>query len=126
MKGLLQAPRISESSIKSCHPCLQKNLEGMVRIMKAELDPRQFYEAADVFVMNSVCENFARVVLEAMAMHLPVLGTSCGGTVEQVGMHLYTYTHLCSMQQEAASLCIVVADTGFYSKHIHLFCSCIR
>ncbi len=55
----------------------------MVQIMEARRDPRVFYRAADVFVMNSMCENFARTVQEAMAMHLPVLGTDCGGTVEQ-------------------------------------------
>ena len=63
---------------------VQTNLTNFVRFMEPRADPQSIYVAADVFVMNAACENFARVVLEAMAMHLPVLGTRCGGTAEQV------------------------------------------
>jgi len=65
---------------------VQTNLTNFVQFMDPRADPQSIYVAADVFVMNAACENFARVVLEAMAMHLPVLGTRCGGTAEQVRM----------------------------------------
>lgn len=48
-------------------------------------DPRPAYAALDVFVLPSAQpEPFAGVVIEAMMLELPVLGTSIGGTVEQV------------------------------------------
>lgn len=48
-------------------------------------DPRLAYAVMDVFVLPSAQpEPFAGVVLEAMAMSLPVVATRCGGSAEQV------------------------------------------
>jgi len=78
---------LDDAKSDSFHECklwMQETLGNSVQVMEHKTEPRVVYQAADVFIMNSACENFARTVLEAMAMHLPVLGTNCGGTIEQV------------------------------------------
>jgi glycosyltransferase involved in cell wall biosynthesis len=48
-------------------------------------DPKPAYAAMDVFVLPSAQpEPFGGVVMEAMAMSLPVIGTAIGGTPEQI------------------------------------------
>ena len=48
-------------------------------------DPRPAYAAMDVLVLPSAQpEPFGGVVMEAMAMQLPVIATNIGGSVEQV------------------------------------------
>ena len=48
-------------------------------------DPKPAYAAMDVFVLPSAQpEPFGGVVMEAMAMELPVVGTAIGGTLEQI------------------------------------------
>jgi glycosyltransferase involved in cell wall biosynthesis len=42
-------------------------------------DARALFEAMDVFVLSSLREGLPNVVLEAMAMEVPVLATRCGG-----------------------------------------------
>jgi glycosyltransferase involved in cell wall biosynthesis len=39
-------------------------------------------KALDIFVMPSYQENFANILLEAMAMQLPIISTNSGGTPE--------------------------------------------
>lgn len=41
-----------------------------------------FYEKADLFLLPSVEEGIANVVLEAMAQEVPVVSTNCGGMAE--------------------------------------------
>jgi glycosyltransferase involved in cell wall biosynthesis len=45
-------------------------------------DVRDFYAAADVFMMPSYTEGFPRVLLEAMAMGVPIASTDVGGVRE--------------------------------------------
>ena len=48
-------------------------------------DPREVYSALDVFVLPSAQpEPFGGVVMEAMAMGVPVIASAIGGSVEQV------------------------------------------
>ena len=61
------------------------NLKNDVILAGELADPRPAYAAMDVFVLPSgQPEPFGGVVLEAMAMGLPVVATNIGGSVEQV------------------------------------------
>jgi len=64
---------------------LAKDL-GVRAIFTGELpDARSAYLAMDIFVLPSAQpEPFGGVVMEAMALSLPVVGTNIGGTTEQV------------------------------------------
>ena len=59
---------------------------GVQAIFTGELpDARSAYAAMDVFALPSAQpEPFGGVVMEAMALGLPVIGTGIGGTTEQV------------------------------------------
>jgi glycosyltransferase involved in cell wall biosynthesis len=59
---------------------------GVPAIFTGELpNARPAYTAMDIFVLPSAQpEPFGGVVLEAMALALPVIGTNIGGTVEQI------------------------------------------
>lgn len=46
---------------------------------------REFYTRADVFIMPSYREGFPRVIIEAMAMGLPIVSTDAGGTRDLFG-----------------------------------------
>jgi glycosyltransferase involved in cell wall biosynthesis len=50
-----------------------------IRLLGFQPDPRRVLEACDIFCLSSLREGLPNVVLEAMAMTLPVLATSCGG-----------------------------------------------
>lgn len=47
-------------------------------------ETQRFYAAADVFILNSYCEAFGRVILEAFATGVPVVARNCGGPSEIV------------------------------------------
>src|SRR5262249_18912916 len=55
-------------------------------VLTSELaDPKPAYAPMDMFVLPSAQpEPFGGVVLEAMAMHLPVIATAIGGSLDQV------------------------------------------
>lgn len=44
----------------------------------------EYYSLADVFVLTSIAENYATVVLESLACGTPVIGFDVGGTSEQL------------------------------------------
>lgn len=61
------------------------HLEDRVVFTGELLDPRKAYPAFDVFVLPSAQpEPFGGVVMEAMAMGVPVVATAIGGSVDQV------------------------------------------
>ena len=43
-----------------------------------------YYKASDIFILSSHYDNFPNVVLEAMAMKLPVIATNVGGVPSQI------------------------------------------
>src|SRR5207253_2817279 len=50
-----------------------------VRLLGYQSDPRPLYEAADVFALSSLREGLPNVVLEAMALEVPVVATRVAG-----------------------------------------------
>jgi glycosyltransferase involved in cell wall biosynthesis len=54
-------------------------LVGRVQLLGYQCDPRPLYEAADVFVLSSLREGLPNVVLEGMAMEVPVVATRIAG-----------------------------------------------
>lgn len=58
------------------------NLEDKVRLTDFRTDVPDIMNALDVFVMPSYEENFANVLLEALASGLPSISTDSGGTPE--------------------------------------------
>ncbi|KAK9814775.1 hypothetical protein WJX72_011270 [[Myrmecia] bisecta] len=100
---LLVGPAFAEQFLNRVKALIRElHLEASVQLVKPVTNPHTYYKLADVFIMNSECENFARVVLEAMAMSLPVLGTRCGGTVEQVTEHVSGLLHSFGNAKELA------------------------
>ena len=56
-----------------------------LRIIPGTRDVYPYYRAADLFVCSSYEESFPRVILEAMAMQVPILSTNVHGIPEIVG-----------------------------------------
>lgn len=50
-----------------------------LRLLGFQKDTRALFESFDVFALSSLREGLPNVVLEAMALELPVLATRCGG-----------------------------------------------
>jgi glycosyltransferase involved in cell wall biosynthesis len=61
------------------------NLEGRIHFLGHLNEPLPFYQFFDVFVLPSgEPEPFGGVIIEAMSMGLPVIGSNLGGTAEQI------------------------------------------
>jgi hypothetical protein len=61
--------------------------DGAVHLVEATSNSTArlgWYAAADVQVLNAECEAFGKVTVEGMAVSLPLLATSCGGSMEIV------------------------------------------
>ena len=67
----------------------QLGIAGRCRLLGHRADMRDVYHAFDVFVQSSDSEGTPTVVVEAMAMQIPVVATDVGGTSELVqdGVH---------------------------------------
>jgi glycosyltransferase involved in cell wall biosynthesis len=62
----------------------EHNLGEQVRFLGEVDNAFPYMQQADVLLLCSRCEAFARVVVEAMKAGKPVVGTNRGGTVEQI------------------------------------------
>jgi glycosyltransferase involved in cell wall biosynthesis len=62
----------------------ENNLTKHVRFFGQVRNFFPYLQKADVFLLCSRCEAFARIVVQAMKAGIPVLGTRSGGTVEQI------------------------------------------
>jgi glycosyltransferase involved in cell wall biosynthesis len=62
----------------------ENNLGEQVRFLGQVNNAFPYMQQADVLLLCSRCEAFARVVVEAMKAGKPVVGTKSGGTVEQI------------------------------------------
>jgi glycosyltransferase involved in cell wall biosynthesis len=71
-----------------------KHLEERIEMVGYVDNPFPFVESADIVLMCSRCEAFARPPLEGMMLGKPIVGSRSGGTVEAVRDHfnglLYT------------------------------------
>jgi glycosyltransferase involved in cell wall biosynthesis len=54
-------------------------LAANIRLLGQLADARDFYQAMDVFLLNSIREGLPNVVLEAMALEVPVVATRVAG-----------------------------------------------
>jgi glycosyltransferase involved in cell wall biosynthesis len=54
-------------------------LSANVRLLGQLADARVFYQAMDLFLLNSIREGLPNVVLEAMALEIPVVATRVAG-----------------------------------------------
>ncbi len=59
-------------------------VRGRIRTYPSSPDPRPFYQQASVVTLSSVREGLPNVILEAMAMGLPVAATAVGGIPDAV------------------------------------------
>ncbi|KAJ4813352.1 UDP-Glycosyltransferase superfamily protein [Rhynchospora pubera] len=64
----------------------RKGIQDRVHFVNKTMNVTPYLAAIDVLVQNSQArgECFGRITIEAMAFHLPVLGTAAGGTTEIV------------------------------------------
>jgi glycosyltransferase involved in cell wall biosynthesis len=53
--------------------------QGRIRLLGYHADPLNFYQAMDVFALSSLREGLPNVLLEAMAVEVPVVATSVAG-----------------------------------------------
>ena len=57
----------------------KRGLSASVRLLGQVADTRPFYQAMDLFLLNSIREGLPNVILEAMALDVPVVATRVAG-----------------------------------------------
>ncbi len=62
----------------------QYSLESRIRLLPADADVRPVFRKASIFALPSSSEASPNVVIEAMSMGLPVVGTRVGGIPELI------------------------------------------
>ena len=53
------------------------NINNKVIFIGYHKNPEEYMETSSIFVLSSRCEGFPNVLLEAMAMGMPVISTDC-------------------------------------------------
>jgi glycosyltransferase involved in cell wall biosynthesis len=73
------------SEKKTLHQmCRNYNIAETVSILGSKQEVRDFYQAADVFILPSRTEGLSNALLEAMSSSLPVIASRVGGTPDIV------------------------------------------
>lgn len=74
---------------------VEKQTGAEIRLIPETGATRKYWSAADFFVCTSRLESYPRVILEAMALHLPIITTPTFGIREQVrsGYNALIYKH---------------------------------
>ena len=61
---------------------IHKGTRSRIHIHEATPNIVPYYGAADMIVLNSYCENFGMVIVEAMFAGIPAIARACGGCTE--------------------------------------------
>lgn len=69
----------------------EKQLQNHVKFFGYRCDIKEVLSAMDIFVLPSIVEGFSFSTIEAMAMNIPVIATSCGGPEEIIEHNLTGY-----------------------------------
>lgn len=86
-------------------------LGDRVRLLGYQADPRGLYEALDLFVLSSLREGLPNVVLEAMAMEVPVVATRVAGVPRLIhDGDNGVLVEPCSVESLAAGMAQLLAD----------------
>ena len=62
----------------------QHTTDGSIRLLGQMADLRMFYQAMNLFVLNSMREGLPNVLLEALALEIPSIATKVGGVPELI------------------------------------------
>lgn len=77
-------PNLYSDEMAALRETLPEDLKARVTIVPETPETALYYSAADAFVCTSRVESYPRVILEAMAYHLPIITTPVFGITEQV------------------------------------------
>lgn len=80
----LRAVIAGDGPLKEClkEYCKKIGVESNVIFLGQRMDIKRIYQTIDVFVLTSKTEGIPNVILEAMAMQVPVVSTNVGGVGE--------------------------------------------
>jgi glycosyltransferase involved in cell wall biosynthesis len=111
-KGTLQ--RQMEATISQYH--LQSSVRVMPWISQSEL--LKWYSGADFLVLPSRSEGLSRVLLEAMACGLPVVGSRVSGTSDHVVNNVTGYLFAPGNTQELAEILGKISQDRSFNQHM--------
>ncbi len=63
----------------------------VIKVIPFQREYHTYLHCMDVFILASHCETYSLSVIDAMQCGLPVIGTRCGGTMEQIGKNQRGY-----------------------------------
>ena len=95
-----------------------KHLDDRVEMVGYVDNPFPFVESADVVLMCSRCEAFARAVLEGMMLGKPIVGSRSGGTVEAVRDHFNGFLYTPGDVRDLAEKIRYLAENLEYARQL--------